>query len=123
MMGYFKRRIKSFAWAFKGVADLFKQHPNAQIHLLATVVVVPSIFIFELSSVEACIIVLCIVLVLSMEALNSALEYLADRVSSEQDELIGKCKDIAAAAVLIAAIGAAIIAAIIFLPKIYVYCI
>lgn len=123
MMGYFKQRIKSFVWAFKGIADLFRQHPNAQIHLLATVVVVPAIFIFDLSSVEACIIVLCIVLVLSMEALNSALEYLADRVHPQQDELIGKCKDIAAAAVLIAAIGAAIVGAIIFLPKIYHYCI
>jgi diacylglycerol kinase len=60
---------------------------------------------------------LCIALVLALEAVNSAIEYLADKISPEQDPLIGKAKDIAAGAVLIAAIGAAIIGSLIFIPK------
>jgi diacylglycerol kinase len=49
--------------------------------------------------------------------MNSAVEYLADRISREQDPLIGKAKDIAAAAVLWSSIGTFIIGLLIFLPK------
>ena len=118
MIDFLRQRLMSFKWAFKGFFDLFNSHPNAQIHLLATTVVVPAIFFFRLSSIETCLIVLCVAFVLSMEALNSALEYLSDFVSSEEDALIGKAKDIAAAAVLIAAIAATLVAGIIFIPKI-----
>ena len=82
MIDFLRQRLMSFKWAFKGFFDLFNSHPNAQIHLLATTVVVPAIFFFRLSSIETCLIVLCVAFVLSMEALNSALEYLSDFVSS-----------------------------------------
>lgn len=118
MFRFFIERLGSFRWAIKGVFDLFSKHPNAQVHLLVTILLVPAIFIFQLSTIETCIIILCSALVLSMEALNSALEYLSDRVTTKEDALIAKAKDIAAAAVLMAAIAAAIIAGLIFIPKI-----
>jgi diacylglycerol kinase len=118
MFRFLKERLRSFRWAFKGVLDLFSKHPNAQVHLLATILLLPAIFIFQLSTIETCIIILCIALVLSLEALNSALEYLSDRVTTQEDALIAKAKDIAAAGVLMAAIAAAIIAGLIFVPKI-----
>ncbi len=118
MFRFLKERLWSFRWAFKGVLDLFSKHPNAQVHLLATILLAPAIFIFQLSTIETCIIILCIALVLSLEALNSALEYLSDRVTTQEDALIAKAKDIAAAGVLMAAIAAAIIAGLIFIPKI-----
>lgn len=119
MFTFFKQRLASFQWALKGIKDLFTQHPNAQVHLMATCMVIPFGIFLQLSIIEWCLITLCIVLVMSMEALNSSLEYLADKVSLEHDELIGKSKDIAAAAVLITAIGAAIVGSLIFLPKLY----
>ena len=117
MLRFIKQRLLSFKWAIKGILDLFSNHPNAKIHLLATVLVIPLSFYLKISAVEACLITLCIVLVLAMEAMNSALEYIADKVSPEHHELIGKAKDIAAGAVLIVAIGTVIIAGFIFLPK------
>lgn len=119
MITYLQKRLASFKWAIKGLGDLFRNHPNAQIHLLATLIVLPLSIVLKLSILEWCLIILCIVLVLAMEALNSALEYLADKISPEQDELIGKAKDIAAGAVLICAIGAATIGCLIFLPKLW----
>lgn len=120
MFTFIKQRLTSFLWALKGIKDLFSHHPNAQVHLLATLVVIPLSIFLQISTIEWCLIVFCIVLVIAMEAMNSSLEYLADKVSPEHNDLIGKSKDIAAAAVLITAIGAAIIGCLIFLPKLYV---
>ena len=118
MIHYIKRRLASFGWAIKGIIDLIRNHPNAQIHVLATFMVLPLGFYFHLPPVEWGLIILCIALVLALEAVNSAVEYLADKISPEQDPLIGKAKDIAAGAVLIAAVGAAIIGSLIFIPKV-----
>lgn len=119
MLLYLKKRLTSFKWAIKGIFDLFKNHPNAQIHLLATIVVLSLSFYLKIAALELCLVLLCIGLVISLEAINSALEYLADKISPEHDELIGKAKDMAAGAVLIAAITTVLIGGIIFLPKIF----
>jgi len=60
--------------------------------------------------------------VIAMEIVNSAIENIADFVSPEKHEMIKKIKDLAAAAVLIAAITAFIIGLIIFVPKILLLC-
>jgi diacylglycerol kinase len=119
MLQFIQQRLASFKWAFKGIGDLFSHHPNAKVHLFATGLVVPLSFWLQITAIEWCLIVLCIVLVMSMEAMNSALEYLADKVSLEENELIGKAKDIAAAAVLISSIGAILVGGLILLPKFY----
>ncbi len=71
-----------------------------------------------LSHLEWGLVLLLIGWVLSIEALNSALEYLCDKLSPTQDALIGKAKDVAAAAVLISALTAAIVGLLIFVPKV-----
>lgn len=119
MIKFIQQRLASFKWAFKGLGDLFSHHPNAKMHLLASIIVVPLAFLLQVSLVEWCLLILCIVLVMAMEAMNSALEYLADKVSPEHDALIGKSKDIAAGAVLLCAMGAALVGALIFVPKLY----
>jgi diacylglycerol kinase len=57
--------------------------------------------------------------VICLEAVNTAIEYLTDLVSPEYNPLAGKVKDIAAGAVLIAAIGAVVAGVMIFLPKVW----
>lgn len=116
LWSFLKKRILSFRWAFLGIADLLRHHHNAWIHLLAAVVVVGLGLVLGVSRLEWCILILCIAQVLALEAVNSAIEYLADRISTEQHPLLGKAKDIAAGAVLISAIGAAIIGVLIFVP-------
>jgi len=113
-----KERINSFKYAFKGIGLLFTE-PNAKIHLVFTILTIVGGFFFSVSKIEWCILILAISIVLAAEALNTAIEYLTDLVSPNHHSLAGKTKDVAAGAVLILAIGAAIVACIIFLPKIY----
>ena len=115
-----KKRIKSFGFAFKGVATLFKTQPNARIHLMAILLVTVAGFLLKVSTTEWCFIVMSFALVLAAEALNTAVEFVVDLVSPDYHPLAGKAKDVAAAAVLITAIGAVIIGIIIFLPKLLV---
>jgi len=111
---------KSFYYAFKGIADLLSgRHKNAIIQMLAVYVVTGFGFWFGIEAWEWCIVILCFMMVLALEAVNSAIEYAIDLSSPEQHPLAGKAKDMAAAAVLIAAIGTVIIAGIIFVPRFF----
>lgn len=114
-----RRRIDSFRFAFQGLADLFRTQTNARIHLAAALLVLFLGVWLEVSRLEWLALTLSITLVLALEAVNTALEYLTDLVSPGQHPLAGKAKDVAAAAVLVAALGAAAVGGLIFLPKIF----
>lgn len=66
---------------------------------------------------EWCVVALCCGGVLMAEAMNSAVEAIADLVSPEFHPLIKKAKDVGAAGVLMMAMASAIAGLIIFLPK------
>lgn len=116
-------RIKSFAYAFSGIRLLLYGEHNMRIHLLAACVAIGAAFFFRVAAYEWLAIVLSIGLVISLEAINTAIEELADFVSPKRHPHIKKTKDIAAAAVLISAIAALAIGLIIFLPKLCHSCI
>ena len=84
---------------------------------MAAITVIALGIYFGISKTEWCLIVIAICMVISAEAFNTSIEHLTDLVSPNYHELAGKTKDVAAAAVLITAIGAAILGLIIFLPK------
>jgi diacylglycerol kinase len=113
-----KHRIKSVGYACEGIITFFKTQPNAQIQLLAAVAIIMVGFILDISCWEWCWIVASIASVIITEMLNTALEFLTDLVSPSVHPLAKKVKDVAAGAVLIAAITSVVIAVIIFLPKI-----
>jgi diacylglycerol kinase len=87
------------------------------IHLFATIAVLILGWYFKLSAGEWLAIVLSISLVWISEAFNTAIEFLTNLVSPDYNPLAGKTKDVAAAAVLIAAIFAVIVGCIVFGPK------
>ena len=72
----------------------------------------------KLNKIEWCIITIAIVMVISAELFNTAIETVVDMVSPQKNSQAKLVKDIAAAAVLVLAIGAAVIGIIIFGPKI-----
>lgn len=111
-------RIQSFRHALRGLADVVRSQPNARIHLVAAAAVVAAGFFFQISSGEWCAVLICTALVVSLEAANTALEHLTDLVSPDFHPLAGKAKDAAAAAVLVAAMGAVAVGLVVFLPKI-----
>lgn len=113
-----KARLKSFGYAFSGISHLVRHEHNAWIHLLATLVVIAAGGYFSLSATDWALVVFAITLVWLAEGMNTALELLANAVTQEHHQLIGHAKDVAAGAVLIAAIGAVIIAGLVFAPYI-----
>jgi len=114
---YFRNRIKSFGYAIQGIVVFFKTQYNAWIHLLAALVACVLGFVLKISTVEWCWIVFAIALVLVAEMLNTALEFSTDLVSPSVHPLAKKVKDVAAGAVLVAAITSLVIGALIFIPK------
>ena len=69
--------------------------------LLALCVLIPIIFILDISAVERATLLIVSVLVVIVELLNSAIEASVDRVGTEFNELAGKAKDIGSAAVFV----------------------
>ena len=114
----FRARFRSFGYAFKGIYLLVRNEPNAWLHFFATMAVLALSFVVQITRGEWIAVLFAIGLVWSAEAMNTAIEALADAVSTEHNPCIGKAKDIAAAAVLFAAITAAVIGLVIFVPYI-----
>ena len=109
-------RLKSFTFALRGMGCLVRTQPNARLHLLAAFLVCAAGIYLDLSRAEWLWITVAIALVWSAEAFNTALELLADALHPEQHPEVGRAKDMAAAAVLIAALGAAVIGMLVFVP-------
>ena len=109
-----KKLFNSFKFAFQGFWLACKEQPNLRIHLFVSFLVVSLAFYFDVTKVEWCILLLCIGLVISLELLNSAIEGFVNLVSPERQTKAGNIKDIAAAAVLVAAIISSIVGLLIF---------
>jgi diacylglycerol kinase (ATP) len=112
----FTGRIRGFKFAFAGIWTMLKSQHNARIHASATVAVIVAGLVFSLSPSEWCWLVLAIMAVWTAEALNTALEFLADVASPEFHPLVKHSKDVAAGAVLISAIGSVIIGVLVLGP-------
>ncbi|MCK5131037.1 MAG: diacylglycerol kinase family protein [Candidatus Sabulitectum sp.] len=114
-----KKRIESFGHAFKGLAILVRTQPNAKFHLFATIFVIILGLFLNISYTDWAILALAVGSVWAAEALNTGLEFLADRVAPEWHELVGNAKDVAAGGVLAVSITAAVAGLLIFLPYIF----
>ncbi len=113
-----RKRVRSFGYAFEGIRTLLRDEHNSRIHLAAMIVAIMLGFALDISATEWCIVALCCGGVLMAEAMNSAIEAIADLVSPEYHPLIKKAKDVGAAGVLMMAIAAATAGLIIFLPQV-----
>jgi len=112
-----KRIPRSFGYAFEGVLAILRSTPNFWVHLVAGALAVAVSVLLSLPPAEIALVVLTIAFVLVIEAFNTALEALADVASPEYHPLVKRAKDISAAAVLIAAVGAVGVAALLWLPR------
>ena len=92
------------------------QH-NAWVHAVATAAALIAGFALQISLGEWLAIILAIIVVWATEALNTAFEFLCDIASPEFHPTVERAKNVAAGAVLISAVGAAVIGLLIFGPK------
>lgn len=111
-----RRRLQSFGFALQGARTMLRTQHNAWIHAAAAVAVVVAGFVVHVTRGEWALLVVAITIVWMAEALNTAIEFLANEVSTERRERIGKAKDVGAFAVLVSALGAVIIGGLVFLP-------
>lgn len=112
-----KKLIRSFGYAFKGIAYATSSQLNFRIHLGATAVALLLGYFLHITTSEWQWLMLCITLVLVTEIFNTMIETLTDLVSPGYNEKAGRIKDMSAGAVVIAALFALITGIIIFLPK------
>lgn len=110
---------RSFGYAFQGIRTCISSERNMKIHCLAAAMVIVFGIWLKLSVTEWCICLVLFGLIMGLEMVNTAVESVVDLVTEERKPLAKKAKDTAAGAVLIAAIMAAIVGCVIFLPKLW----
>ena len=111
-------RIESFRYAGRGILLMLRTQHNAWVHAAATVLVIAAGVFFGLSASEWSLLILAMMAVWTAEALNTAVELLADAASPDFHPLVEKAKDVAAGAVLISAIGSVIIGVFVLGPRV-----
>jgi diacylglycerol kinase len=111
--------VKSFGHAFNGIRVAIREQRNLKVQATIAALTLVAGFYFDIPSVEWCVILLTIALVMALEMVNSALENVVDLITRDQHPLAGKAKDIAAGAVFFASIIATVIGAIIFAKYIF----
>lgn len=101
--------LQKFGDACRGVKIAVRAEASFFVHLFVTAVVVLAGAVLSISTLQWCILILCITVVLAAEMFNTALERLARAVTRETDPEIRDALDMASGAVLLASIGAVIV--------------
>jgi len=114
----FKRLKQSFANAAKGLWQVVREEQSFRIQVAFTAIIVVLMLVFPLSALERLILVMVIISVLVLEIINSIFERIVDVYKPRLNPYVRDIKDMMAAAVLIASIGATVIGLMIFVPYI-----
>jgi len=115
-MDNLKKFVKSFRYAFRGLKYVLKNEQNFQMELLIGIFIVILMFVFDIRDWQKVALFLVIFSVLAVELINTILERVVDILKPRVHPYAQLIKDIMAAAVLIASLGAIVIGAIIFYP-------
>lgn len=105
-------------YAFEGIFTCIRNERNIKIHCTVAILVVIAGAVLGITPTEWCICLTMFGLVIALELVNTAIESVVDLVTTERKPLAKVAKDTAAGAVLVAAIMAAIVGLIIFVPRI-----
>ena len=115
--GLLRRRVASFGHALRGVGAALRTEVHLRLHAAATVLVLAAGGYFAISRLEWALVALTVAGVWAAELFNTAIEALTNLASPGYHPLAGRAKDVAAGAVLLAALGALAVGALIFGPK------
>lgn len=114
---FFSGRLKSVGFAVKGALKLITTEHSVMVQSSLAVLMTVAGFYFKIDRYEWMMQILAFGLVLGVESLNTAVEKIADFIHPEYHERIGFIKDIAAGAVMFAALAAIAIGLLIYVPK------
>ena len=110
-----KNQIFGFKCAFKGIWDTLKSESHMRFHMVAAFYVVIFSFFYSFSIIQWAILILTMVLIMVLEMVNTCIEKLCNLVADRYEPLVKIAKDISAGAVLLSAIGSAVVAVLFFL--------
>lgn len=110
--------LHSFNWAFEGIVHSLRYERNMWVHFAIALLVLVAALFFALSRLEVIALLVAISFVLIAEMLNTAIEHVVDMITEEDDPRAKVAKDVAAGAVLIAAVNAVAVAYLVFYDKI-----
>lgn len=110
--------IESVGFAIEGIKVAIRYNRNIRIHILIAILVVISAFIFGLNQFEKAIICMIILLVISAEMINTAIEEVVDLVTKDYREEAKYAKDVSAGMVLIVAAGSIAVGFLVFTPHV-----
>jgi diacylglycerol kinase (ATP) len=113
-MTHHRNWTAKFSDAFRGWRDAMRGQSSFSIHFAAALAVLIAAAILRVDAIEWCLLTGCIAVVFVAELFNTALESLAKAITSEQHPAIRQALDVAAAAVLFAACGSAVVGAVVF---------
>lgn len=109
-----KKFLLSFVFAGRGIMTVIASERNMRIHVSAALMVIALGAYFSIEVTEWCLVIICIGMVMAAEALNTAIEQMTGFLKPEFHRLAGRIKDVAAGAVLLAALAALIVGMLIF---------
>ena len=89
-----------------------------KIHILMMLLVAIAGIILKINVIEWIICIILFAIVISAELFNTAIETVVNMITMEKNEKAKIAKDVSAGAVLVTAIGSAIVGLIIFIPKV-----
>jgi diacylglycerol kinase len=115
-MSYLKKRMRSFGFAITGIITFVRSEPHALLHFIATIIAVGAGFYYHINAMQWIAILTVIAIVWITEMLNTVLEKVMDHISPDYHPRVKWIKDVAAGAVLVAALLAFIVGIIIFAP-------
>ncbi len=111
--------LASFRYAFRGLKAVISSERNAKIHIFFALLAILLSVLLRVGLLEFLFVIFSIVLVFFAEITNSAIEKTLDLISQENNHLVQLIKDMAAAGVLVTALGAILVALIVFVPHIW----
>lgn len=114
-------RIKSFGHAFAGIGFALRTQANFRLQTIAAATTIVLALMLQISAEDWRWVVFAIALVLVAEAVNTAIEHVCNVVQPELHASVKAAKDVAAGAVLMAAIAAFVLGVMIFLPYVLAY--
>lgn len=109
--------FKAMMWSLKGIRAAIIHEASFRLEVLLFLIMAPlGIWLGE-TAIEQVLLVGCLLLVLSAELLNSAVEACVDRFGPEMHELAGRAKDMGSAAVLLLLLNVALTWGLILIPR------
>ncbi len=110
---------QALGWSIKGLAAAIRHEASFRLELYLFILIAPLALWLGRTGVERAILLGSLLLVLTVEMLNSAIEAIVDKASPERHELAGRAKDMGSAAVLLALVNVVVCWALILVPRFF----